>query len=40
MNGKFFRQGKSGQWRERLTPAQAERIAAAHGEVMRQLGYV
>jgi len=39
-NGKFFRQGKSGQWRERLTPTQAERITAAHGEVMRQLGYV
>ncbi len=39
-SGKFFRQGKSGQWRERLTPAQAQRITAAHGEVMRQLGYV
>jgi hypothetical protein len=39
-SGKFFRQGKAGQWRERLTPAQAERITAAHGEVMQKLGYL
>ncbi len=37
---KFFRQGKAGQWRERLTPAQADRITAAHGEVMQKLGYL
>jgi hypothetical protein len=35
----FFRAGKSGQWRELLTPAQAKRIEAAHGEVMQKFGY-
>jgi len=35
----FFRAGKSGQWRERLTPAQAQKIEAAHGEVMQKFGY-
>ena len=38
--GKFFRQGQAGQWRECLTPVQAQRITAAHGEVMRELGYL
>jgi hypothetical protein len=35
----FFRQGRSGQWRERLTQEQVERIVAAHGPVMRRFGY-
>ncbi len=35
----FFRAGKAGQWRERLTPAQAQKIEAAHGEVMQKFGY-
>jgi hypothetical protein len=38
-NETFFRAGKAGQWRERLTSAQAKRIEAAHGEVMRKFGY-
>jgi hypothetical protein len=38
--GKFFRQGQAGQWREQLTPEQALRIEAAHGEVMRNFGYL
>lgn len=35
----FFRQGRVGGWREVLTPAQASRIVADHGRVMRRLGY-
>jgi hypothetical protein len=38
--GQFFRAGKAGQWRERLTPEQARRIEADHGEVMGKLGYL
>jgi hypothetical protein len=38
--GAFFRAGKSGQWREALTAAQADAIIAAHGEVMRNFGYL
>ncbi|MGZ8915410.1 MAG: sulfotransferase domain-containing protein [Methylobacter sp.] len=37
---RFFRQGKSGGWRDKLTPAQVERIVADHGEVMRRFGYL
>lgn len=37
---RFFRQGKSGDWRDKLTPAQVERIIADHGEVMRRFGYL
>ncbi|HEY1858197.1 sulfotransferase domain-containing protein [Acidocella sp.] len=36
----FFRAGKSGQWRDVLTTAQAQSIIAAHGEVMRSFGYL
>jgi hypothetical protein len=35
----FFREGKADGWRRTLTPAQADRIVAAHGQVMRRLGY-
>lgn len=35
----FFRAGKSGGWRELLTPAQVERIVTDHGAVMRRFGY-
>jgi hypothetical protein len=35
----FFRTGKSGQWRERLTAAQVKRIETAHGAVMQKFGY-
>lgn len=36
----FFRQGRSGDWRERLTPEQVERIVADHGPTMRRFGYL
>jgi hypothetical protein len=35
----FFREGRVDGWRTALTPAQATRITAAHGTVMRQFGY-
>jgi aryl sulfotransferase len=35
----FFRRGEAGGWRDELTPDQAARIVAAHGAVMRRLGY-
>lgn len=35
----FFRAGKAGQWRARLTAEQVQRIEAAHGEVMQKFGY-
>lgn len=37
---RFFRSGKAGGWREVLTAAQAEAIQAAHGAMMRELGYL
>ena len=36
----FFRAGRSGQWRDVLTSTQAQKITAAHGEVMRNFGYL
>jgi hypothetical protein len=36
----FFRAGKTGQWREVLSSAQARNITAVHGEVMRSFGYL
>lgn len=36
----FFREGRSGQWREALTPAQIDRIVDAHGEQMARFGYL
>lgn len=36
----FFRSGKLGEWRERLTPEQVRRIVDDHGEMMRRLGYL
>lgn len=36
---KFFRVGKSGQWKDVLTSEQVERIEADHGEVMEEYGY-
>jgi hypothetical protein len=35
----FFRRGKSGAWRQLLTPAQSGRIERDHGSAMRRLGY-
>ncbi len=37
---RFFREGKAGQWRDVLTPQQAERIVRDHGEQMKRLGYL
>ena len=36
----FFREGKAGQWRKLLTPAQAAKIEADHGDQMRRFGYL
>lgn len=36
----FFRAGKSGDWRTRLSAQQVARIIADHGEVMRRFGYL
>ncbi len=38
-SAKFFRQGKTGGWRNVLTPSQVERIVAAHEKQMRRFGY-
>jgi len=35
----FFRQGRSGAWRDDLTAEQVAAIEADHGDVMTQLGY-
>jgi hypothetical protein len=37
---KFFRQGQSGEGRQRLTREQIERVAQTHAEVMRRFGYL
>jgi len=37
---RFFREGKSGGWRDKLTPGQVERTMADHSEVMRRFGYL
>jgi Sulfotransferase domain len=36
---RFFRVGKSGQWRDKLSQAQVDRIIAAHKEQMQRFGY-
>ena len=36
----FFRQGRAGGWRERLSAAQVQRVVADHGDVMQRLGYL
>lgn len=37
---RFFREGRTGQWKEVLTPAQVQRIVDAHGEQMQRFGYL
>jgi len=37
---RFFRQGKSGDWCDKLTPKQVQRIVDDHGDVMRRMGYL
>ncbi len=36
----FFREGRAGQWKEVLTPAQIDRIDHDHGEKMQRFGYL
>ena len=36
----FFRQGRSGAWRDVLTPSQSDRIVADHGAMMKNFGYL
>ncbi|MDD3443805.1 MAG: sulfotransferase domain-containing protein [Zavarzinia sp.] len=37
---RFFRVGKSGQWKNKLTPEQVAEIEHDHGEQMRRFGYL
>jgi aryl sulfotransferase len=37
--GPFFRRGEAGGWRDELNAEQVARIEAAHGPMMRRLGY-
>jgi hypothetical protein len=37
---RLFRVGKAGQWREKLTKDQADKLVGAHGEMMRRFGYL
>src|SRR5262249_50110260 len=37
---RFFREGKSGQWRKALSPAQVDRVVSAHAEQMKRFGYL
>ena len=37
---RFFRKGKTGEWRDFLTGAQVERLIADHEVVMRRFGYL
>jgi hypothetical protein len=37
---RFFRDGRAGQWKEVLTPAQIARIVEAHKEQMERFGYL
>ena len=36
---RFFRQGKAGDWRHHLSPAQVTRLCLQQGDVMRRFGY-
>lgn len=38
-DGRFFRRGETGAWRDELTAAQVARIEAAHAPMMQRLGY-
>ncbi len=37
---RFFRKGRSGDWREKLTAEQTDRLIAAHRDTMIELGYL
>jgi hypothetical protein len=36
----FFREGRAGQWKNVLTPAQIDRVVRDHGEQMRRFNYL
>jgi aryl sulfotransferase len=36
----FFREGRAGGWRDRLSPRQIETITTSHGAMMQRLGYL
>jgi hypothetical protein len=38
-SGRFFREGRSGQWRNEMSPEQIELLAGICGETMIRLGY-
>lgn len=40
MAERFFREGRAGQWREVLTPAQVDRIVESHRETMARFDYL
>ena len=37
---RFFREGRAGEWREKLTPEQVSRIEEAHHDMMAKFGYL
>ncbi len=37
---RFFREGRVGEWQEKLSPAQVQRIVDTHGEQMTAFGYL
>ena len=37
---RFFREGRAGEWQEKLSADQVNRIVDTHGEQMRQFGYL
>lgn len=39
LSGQFFRRGRPGQWRETLTPEQAERLLAPNRDLLEKLGF-
>ena len=36
----FFREGRAGQWKDVMTPAQIDRVVRDHGEQMRRFNYL
>jgi hypothetical protein len=37
---RFFREGKSGQWREKLSRRQVRQIVSVHHKQMQRFGYL
>ena len=38
-SGRFFREGRAGQWRTEMSPAQIERLSAYCADTLKRLGY-